>query len=258
MRSKFMLLLLGWALFFSGSYGLAHAGDKGGETVKIPAGEFPMGLSLEQTVKIAEKLGGKSKHFENSVPQHKVKLEEYYIDKYEVTNEEYKKFVDATKHKPPEHWDGQDPPAGQGKHPVVYVTWFDAAEYCTWVGKRLPTEAEWEKAARGGDGRIFAWGNKFDRRRANLASNGTKKVGKYKKGVSSYGVHDMTGNVWEWTASNYLPYPGNNIPDEFYGKERFVSRGGSWFTESYDAVTTFREKYTPDTDFDDVGIRCAK
>ncbi len=256
MRSKFGLILAGLVLLLSGS--IVQAGDKGSEMVQIPAGEFIMGLTLPQTKEVANLLKGQSKRYENTTPQRKVKLEAYFIDKYEATNTDYKKFMDATGHNHPVEWDGNDIPAGKEKHPVVGVSWFDTEAYCKWAGKRLPTEAEWEKAARGQDGRFFPWGKKFDRRRANIASNGTKAVGKYKKGISPYGVHDMTGNVWEWTADNYLAYPGNTIPDEFYGNDRYVARGGSWFTDSFDAVSIFREKYSPNTDFDDVGIRCVR
>ncbi len=227
--------------------------------VLVPAGEFVMGLTNEQVKDLVRKLGGMEKYNDNAQPAHKVRVDAFYIDKYEVTNKQYKEFVDATGCTLPEHWEGKNYPAGLGDHPVVYVTWNAAVAYAKWKGKRLPTEAEWEKAARGTDGRIFPWGNKFKRRTANTDDGGpgkTTPVGKYKKGVSPYGCYDMAGGVGEWTASNYLPYPGNSFPDEFYGKERFVVRGGSWYTNKYEIVTTFRFKYTQVSDYEDVGFRC--
>ena len=239
----------------------ARAGDSKYEgMVLVPAGEVTIGLTPQQVRKVTESMGGMSKYHDNAQPAHKVMVDAFYIDKYEVTNKQYKEFVDATGHTPPINWEGNNYPPGKGDHPVVYVSWESAVAYAKWRGKRLPTEIEWEKAARGTDGRLFPWGNKFKRRYANTDDGGpghTTPVGKYKKGVSPYGCFDMAGNVAEWTASNYLPYPGNNFPDEFYGKERFVVRGGSWYTNNYEALTTFRFKFTPVSDYEDVGFRCA-
>ena len=231
--------------------------------VLVPAGEFTMGLNEDRVKKMVESLGGMVKYHDSSNPAHKVNVDAFYIDKYEVTNADYKKFVAATKHRIPLHWEdaGGDIPTGKEKHPVVYATWEDAVAYCEWAGKRLPTEAEWEKAARGTDGRLFPWGDKFSRKALNYdksRKNDTTKVGNYSKGVSPYGCFDMAGNVWEWTADNYLPYPNNKYEDEFYGKERYVLRGGSYLDAKYDAVSTMRSKFTPVTDDENVGFRCAK
>jgi iron(II)-dependent oxidoreductase len=256
------VVLVGLSLIVLNS-GIARAEEKYPNMVLVPAGEFTMGLDEAQVKKVVDLLGGMVKYHDSSTPAHKVKLDAFYIDKYEVTNEEYKKFVEAKGHRIPLHWEdaGGDIPQGKEKHPVVYVSWEDAVAYCEWAGKRLPTEAEWEKAARGTDGRFFPWGNKFSRKKANFEKsrkNDTTKVGSYPKGVSPYGCYDMAGNVWEWTADNYLPYPGNKYEDEFYGKERYVLRGGSYLDAKYDLLTTTRSKFTPVTDDENVGFRCAK
>ena len=241
----------------------ALAEDAPSGVVLVPAGEFTMGLGGARAKKIVGTLRGMVKYHDSSAPAHKVNVGAFYMDKYEVTNENYKKFVEATNHQIPLHWEdaGGDIPSGKEKHPVVFVNWEDASAYCKWASKRLPTEVEWEKAARGTDGRLFPWGDNFSRKNLNFdksRKNDTTKVGSYPKGVSSYGCFDMAGNVWEWTADNYLPYPGNKHKDEFYGKERYVLRGGSYLDTKYDAVTTMRSKFTPVTDDENVGFRCAK
>ncbi len=219
-----------------------------------------MGVDVGQLPEICEKVGGMVKYIENATPRRKLNLPGYYIDKYEVTNEQYKKFIDAAGHTPPEYWGGKNFPAGKGRHPVVFVTWKDANAYAKWAGKRLPTEAEWEKAARGADGRIFPWGKKYKRKYANTdeaRKGSTTPVGSYEKGKSPYGLYDMAGNVWEWTADYYLPYPGCTYENEFFGKERYVIRGGSFLDLKYDALTIVRSKFTPVTDDENVGFRCA-
>ncbi len=229
------------------------------DMIKIPAGEFIMGISEADVLKVCSVVNGMAKYLDNATPSRKVNLPEYYIDKYEVTNEQYKRFIDATGHKAPSNWDGNNFPKKLAKHPVTWVTWEDAGAYAKWAGKRLPTEAEWEKAARGTDGRLFPWGNKYKRKRANTdeARKGkTTKVGSFKKGVSPYGVHDMAGNVWEWTSDFYQAYPGSTCKDEFFGKERYVLRGGSFLDLKYDALTFVRSKFTPVTDDENVGFRC--
>ncbi len=231
-----------------------------GNMILVPAGVFTMGLTEAQLDKVKD-LGGSVVRNANATPAHKVNLPAYYIDKYEVTNEDYKKFVDAAKHTHPEHWEGGKIPAGKGKHPVVFVTLSDARAYAKWAGKRLPSEAEWEKGARGTDGRLFPWGNRYKRRHANTdeaRKGGTTPVGSFEKGKSPYGVYDMAGNVWEWTTDNYLPYPGTKHEDEFFGKERYVVRGGSWYDLKSDAITAARSKFTAPSADETLGFRCAK
>jgi len=162
----------------------------------------------------------------------------YEIGKYPVTNFEYRAFVQDTGHEPPRHWEGDQYPPELGDHPAVNVTWHDAAAYCEWLSEktgrpyRLPTEAEWEKAARGADGRQFPWGDEWDASKCNTAEGGpgtTTPVGQYSPdGDSPYGVADMAGNVWEWCADWFQAYQGNVFPDADYGETYRVLRGGSW------------------------------
>jgi len=193
-------------------------------------------------------------------------LKAFYIDKFEVTNARYKAFVDATNKKPPLNWPGGVIPKDKIKHPVTYVTWYDADAFCKWEGKRLPTDAEWEKAARGTDKRAFPWGNKFYKEKANTPQYGygaTLPVGSFPEGVSPYGVYDMAGNVWEWTASWLKPYPGNTHPDENYGERFKVLKGGSWYDCTYykcgiSAPSYNRVFFNPGSKNNNFGFRCAK
>ncbi len=221
------------------------------DMVLIPSGEFTM---------------GSNDWWPKSGPEHKKSLSAFYIDKYEVTNKKYKTFVDSAGYKPPDHWEGNKIPDGRENHPVVYVNWFDAEAYCKWTGKRLPTEAEWEKAARGTDKRAFPWGDKFSRDKANTPQYGkedTMPVGSFEAGKSPYGIYDMAGNVWEWTADWFKPYPGNTHPDENYGEIYRVVRGGSWYDCTYyrcgiSAPTYNRIFFNPSTRNNNFGFRCAK
>lgn len=237
------------------------------DMVLVPSGEFTMGLTDDDITDIVEKLGGTEKYHFNATPQHKAQTVGFYIDKFEVTNAQYKEFCDATKREVlPEHWEEGNIPSKKEDHAAVYVTWYDTEAYCRWKGKRLPTEQEWEHAARGSDSRLFPWTLRIPPKRkmpkyTNLevgrkSKRDTVKVGKYSSGASPYKAMDMCGNVSEWTASSYLPYPGNQHEDEFYGKERYVIRGGSWYTTPYESTVTFRYKFTPVSSYEDIGFRC--
>ena len=170
----------------------------------------------------------------------------YRIGKHPVTNAEYAAFVAATEHKPPRHWRSQIPPDKLADHPVVNVTWYDAMAYAEWAGGRLPTEEEWEKAARGTDGRVYPWGDERDPARCNAWEGGvraTTPVGKYSPdGDSPYSVADMAGNVWEWTVSEW-------------GDEYRVVRGGSWADDQWYARCAYRSRYISDYYFSFLGFR---
>jgi len=198
---------------------------------------------------------------EDEKPQRAVNLDGFNIDIYPVTNADYKAFVDATGQPPPHHWEGSTYPEGKGDHPVVWVSWHDAQAYCQWAGKRLPTEAEWEKAARGTDGRKWPWGDTFDPAKCNAKESGigeTAPVGKYPEGASPYGVMDMAGNVWEWTADWYEAYPGSSYQSTRFGQKNKVMRGGSWFDAGAFVRCSVRNNAAPKFSFSTIGFRCAE
>ena len=220
--------------------------------IEIPAGPFTMGSDEGDP--------------EDS-PAHEVDLAAFEIDKFEVTNADYAVFAEATGYVTYAEEQGlnswrEDWGIGEDNHSVVTVTWDDAKAYCEWLGKRLPTEAEWEKAARGTDGRIFPWGNEWDPNKANVKERGlrgTAVVGSFGAGTSPYGVDDIVGNAWEWTADWYQPYPGNAIDDPYYGETFRVTRGGGWFDQEPQATTFNRNAADPGKPAnDDLGFRCAR
>ena len=181
----------------------------------------------------------------------------FYIDKTEVTNKQYKQFIEGSGYRPKflenylKHWKNGTYPKKKANHPVVWISLEDAQAYAKWAGKRLPTDTEWQRAAQGDDGRTWPWGNLFDAKKANIDSKDTRPVASYKTGVSPYGVFDMTGNVWEWTASTFEPYPGYVIdPYDTYSEPSFgqqkVLRGGCWATRPHVIRNSFRNFYTPD------------
>ena len=222
-----------------------------GSMVLIPGGEFIM---------------GSNERWDDEAPEYIESVEKFYIDAYEVTNAEYEKFTYDTKREVPYHWSNGKVPKNKKNHPVIYVNWYDAEGYCKWEGKRLPTEQEWEKAARGESGNIYPWGNTWTIDKSNhpyKGSTGTEPVGSYPNGTSPYGLYDMSGNVWEWVDSFYLPHPGNNINRGEYGTDKRVLKGGSWFDcLSYgcglSAPTFNRSFFTPEVRNNSFGFRCAK
>jgi formylglycine-generating enzyme required for sulfatase activity/predicted Ser/Thr protein kinase len=216
--------------------------------VYVPGGEFMMGRD--------EKDGGD----EYERPAHKVSVKPFFIDANDVTRQQYQDFVSKTGHQSSSNWLGKNFPAGTGNLPVTDVNWDDANAYAKWAGKRLPTEEEWEFAARGTDDRRYPWGNDWQSGSANAngASKSLADVGSY-KGESPYGVMDMVGNAWQWTASKLAAYPGGQLSKQPSGDLRVI-RGGS-FTESKDeATTTYRRGYPARGNYDyaNTGFRCAK
>ncbi|HEY4000192.1 MAG TPA: SUMF1/EgtB/PvdO family nonheme iron enzyme, partial [Candidatus Xenobia bacterium] len=236
-----------------------------GEMIVIAAGEFLMGSSDAQ---VEEALGlAKERHsgaikawFLDEAPMHVVHLDSYAIDKYPVTNAQFATFVKATRYEAQGDWRSQFT-EGKESHPVVYVTWYDACEYAKWAGKRLPTEAEWEKAARGTDGRKYPWGNKWDASRLNCHESGyrtTVPVGTFPEGASPYGVMDMLGNVWEWTQDNYNPYPDSDFWTDKFGRQYKVFRGGSWNNYHFNNRCANRHREISHCSRSSHGFRCAR
>jgi formylglycine-generating enzyme required for sulfatase activity len=208
-------------------------------------------------------------------PQRTVNLPAFFIDRNEVTNADYKRFTDATGHTPPPNWKDGSYPAGKDNYPVTSVTWQDASDYATWAGKRLPTEVEWEAAARGTDGRIYPWGNKWERAFSNIGrevktlkaseyANDIKQVGQFLEGASPAGALDMIGNVWEWTADEFALYPNGitEIPEDIKsvikpGKTYRVIRGGA-FDGSKIHDGSYRGLLDASLPYPKVGFRCVK
>ncbi len=222
--------------------------------VVIPAGPFRMGTDMER----ADPQNG---------PEHVVDLPAYKMDKYPVTNAQYARFVAATGYRTPLDWKDGKIPNGLKLHPVTMVTWSDANAYAKWAHKRLPTEAEWEKAARGSDGRRWPWGNTMDPSRLNTYNTvgSTSDVTKYPGGVSPYGLMDMAGNVNEWTSSDFLPYQDSKASLDLFdvgGGSRTreihfkVLRGGTWRSDPFSTQTFHRNFSLPNYASDFYGFRC--
>lgn len=263
------------------------------DMVLVPAGEFTMGTAADS--------GG----LPDEHPLRRVYLGAFWIDRYEVTNVAYHQFVLATGYHAPIHatpastlWEHNEPLPGSEQHPVVNVSWLDAVEFCRWAHKRLPTEAEWEKAARGTDGRTYPWGNEWDIGKGNSASywagrtvqfadsteweafwikgegaaiskeKGLKgeiltlPVGSFPAGAGPYGTLDMAGNVAEWVQDWYNPNYYRTAPlSDPQGPERGAikaMRGGSWLKPAISLRTTDRDWGTMDSRPSGTGFRCAR
>ena len=225
--------------------------------------------------------------YQDAHPEQKPFNKGFYIDRFEVTNRRYQKFLENLPnhpeykimveklgyYSPPKGWQKTQFPEGLDNHPVVWVSWFDAANFCQWAGKRLPNEKEWERAARGTKGNAYPWGNTFERNRANLPNKlGSKvalsKVGAFPKGASTEGVEDLIGNVWEWIDGEYNSYPSNTFQFDDFNQGYKVIRGasvsdiGHFPGEFYAKVLKeyaragYRQYADPDQGASDVGFRC--
>jgi formylglycine-generating enzyme required for sulfatase activity len=241
------------------------------DMILIPAGEFLMG-STEQEITDAWRQndgGWEKEDYVSAYPQRKIALNDFYVDRKEVSNGDYKIFVEATKRAAPSLWD--DHTLSMPNQPVVGVDWNDADDYCHWLDKRLPAEAEWEKAARGTDGRIWPWGNVWDPKKDNhgKGSDGygydesdgwkyTAPVGT-ELGVSPYGVLNMAGNVYEWTADDFNAYPENDkyiLEDSEQGFKTL--RGGAYDDGISEQRASTRCGFRKDYKDVDVGFRCVR
>jgi formylglycine-generating enzyme required for sulfatase activity len=227
-------------------------GKDGAPMVLVIAGEFTMG----------DRLFG---------PVHKVYLDAFYMDQYEVRTSLYAAFLRASNREKPYNWQFVDMQA-DGDRPVIGVDWYDAEAYCRWAGKRLPTEAEWEKAARWTDGRTYPWGNgRLDKTKASYNWDGKRRwdgyrtlslVGSYEAGKSPYGIYDLAGNVWEWVADwydrdAYKNSPTRNPTGPPAGEFK-VFRGGSALSHSADVTAALRNRGSPTGRAITIGFRCAQ
>lgn len=231
----------------------------------VPSGEFTLGSDGKAIDEDAMER-----------PPHSVSLAAYFIDKHEVTVAEYAGFLNAAQataegqgrpflglaaYSPLEQANGEwRAKSGRERFPMTNVTWYGAVAFAKWAGKRLPTEAEWEKAARGSDGRKFPWGAGMDPSRMRFGQDNIGPVGEKANGASPYGCLDMAGNAWEWTSSLFKPYPyaaedGREDPET---AGRRVARGGSWTGEPHIATTTYRFRPEPGFAHAYLGFRCAK
>lgn len=250
----------------------------------VPAGAFTMGIDSSTALKECLRFNSNCiiNWFKEEGPPFDVFMNEYYIDKYEVSNFQFKSCVDTGVCLPPEYTSSESRKSYYGNsefdnYPVIYVDWHMAKTYCEWRGARLPTEAEWEKAARGRQGYLYPWGNEFKGEYTNFCDKNcisswgnemvndgysdTAPVNSYQSGVSPYGVYNMAGNVWEWVSSLYRPYPyalddgRENLND--FSDDR-VMRGGSLVNYPYNLLTTHRVNDLPTDIYLNVGFRCAR
>ena len=213
------------------------------EMVRVPGGTLQM--------------GSEDSYASDQRPVHRVAVTGFEMDRFEVTNLQYQWFVNETGSRPPQHWKSGRFSRGAALKPVVGVTWGDALEYARWRSKRLPSEPEWEWAARGPEGRLYPWGDESASDRANTKDvelGGTTDVGSMPDGATPLGIMGLVGNVREWTADRYGPYVDPHSPPG-EGNEIAI-RGGSW--QTYGDVVTARNKAAPDLAAADLGFRCVR
>jgi formylglycine-generating enzyme required for sulfatase activity len=226
--------------------------------VYIPAGKFTRGAG--DSDKVA---------YDSEKPQNSIDLNAFWIDRTEITNAMYARCVNASVCRPPQSYESSISNRYYGNpqfdnYPVINITWQDAKNYCQWAGRRLPTEAEWEKAARGTDARVYPWGNEFGKGLTNFDGSGYSgptPVGSFPKGASYYGLLDMAGNVWEWVQDWYLDSyykesPSSNPTGPSSGHRKVV-RGGGWDSKVFYLRVTYRFGWNIDFYSDKIGFRCA-
>ncbi|MBI4907422.1 MAG: formylglycine-generating enzyme family protein [Acidobacteria bacterium] len=229
------------------------------EMVQIPAGEFTMGrtkLTPDDKTKMRPVV------LLDDRPDHKVQLDAFLLDKTEVTHAQYAEFVKVTRRKPPYHWLNGAMPADLSNHPIYNVDWDDASAYCKFREKRLPTEAEWERAARGGkDSLSYPWGDKADAKMALYnTQTGPVPVGKFPP--NGFGLHDMSGSVSEWCADwfereYYAHSPAANPKGPETGMYKVI-RGGAWSDSPARITVFFRNWVRPNQKTPNLGFRCAR
>ncbi len=220
--------------------GANNIGSEG--MIYIPGGKFEM---------------GRNEGDEYETPVHTATVQPFFIDRTEVTNEQYQQFISETGHRAPSHWRGGKFLPAEAKMPVINVSWDDAEAYAKWIGKRLPTETEWEFAARGTESKLYPWGNNWNAANANAGretDGAIIKVGSFAGGASQFGVMDMCGNVWEWTSSSLVSY-ADEKKEIAPGK---VIRGGAYDTPNKRATATYRGVLPPDRLRDKTGFRLVR
>jgi formylglycine-generating enzyme required for sulfatase activity len=240
--------------------------SKGVSMRLVPAGDFTMGDKADDALVECQKFRSDCKRewFTDEEPAHTVFLDNFYMDVYEVTNAHYKACVDAGVCDTPANSNSNTHPSYYGNsafdnYPVVSVDWFQSKTYCEWRKASLPTETEWEKAARGTDERTYPWGEGIDKDFANYVSNARDviAIGSDESNKSPYGMYDMAGNALEWTADWYQAYPGNTVTDSInYGEKYRVLRGGSYGNYGYELRVSRRTRIIPDHSDYPIGFRC--
>ena len=242
------------ALLFNAGFQVALAQETPPENmVLVPAGEFLMGADNAE----APQLNQPRLH-SDARPLHKATTGAFYLDKTEVTNAQYQEFCRATGIAPPAHWTNGEIPSGQQEVAVTRVDWYQATAYARWAGKRLPSEAEWEKAARGTDGRLYPWGETFEASRLVWNALSAGKVGAHPTGASPYGALDMAGNVFEWTSDWYRAYPRAPFLFPEYGTQFKVIRGGGFGGFDFMTRTYYRAVASQRTRSEWLGFRCVR
>ncbi|GAK49670.1 hypothetical protein U14_00893 [Candidatus Moduliflexus flocculans] len=227
-------------------------GGTGGSTenmMLIPANTAIIGSDPKELDRLQRHEHVSRDMVEDEKPRQTVALSAFYLDRYEVTNADYKKFVDAMRYQPPLNWQNGMYPPGTERHPVTFVSWSDAQAYAKWAGKRLPTAEEWEFAARGAQGLVYPWGNTFDTQRVNInqINKNVAPVGSFEDDLSPFQIYDMGGNAMEWTQSHYQGDP------EFY-----VLKGGAWSSKRFEARGANKTPGQETYQLSHIGFRCAK